>query len=208
MGDAKTGAGVSTPRPRRRKADVARTIVPRLPVSVPLPDEYPLRTPTGEPVTVVHLAAELAPFARTGGLGEAVSSLAHYQSLSGLSSIILMPLYRQVRDVATDLEPVGDAFEVVVGPRHEQAVTTVDDGFGDCGDLVGQLARTVDDLGKPLAHGAMVVDPCKIEVFEWIGLQPLKGAARSLFRVQPAVAHGVEQRAESIHCLTQSRARP
>ncbi len=121
MGDAKPGAGVSTPRPRRRKADAARSTVPRLPVSVPLPNEYPLRTPTGEPVTVVHLAAELAPFARTGGLGEAVASLAHSQALSGLTSIILMPLYRQVRDVATDLEPIGEAFEVVVGPRHEQA---------------------------------------------------------------------------------------
>jgi starch synthase len=72
-------------------------------------------------VTVVHLAAELAPFARTGGLGEAVSSLAHYQALTGLTSIILMPLYRQVAQSTPDLEPVGDPFPVVVGPRTEEA---------------------------------------------------------------------------------------
>src|SRR6185503_15986398 len=72
------------------------------------------------PVTVAHLAAELAPFARTGGLGEAVSSLAHYQALSGMTVLIFMPLYRQVRQVATDLEPVGDPFTVIVGPRTEQ----------------------------------------------------------------------------------------
>jgi len=76
--------------------------------------------PNNDPVTVVHLAAELAPFARTGGLGEAVSSLAHYQARSGITSIIMMPLYKQVPDVANDLEPVGEPFPVVVGPRREE----------------------------------------------------------------------------------------
>ena len=83
---------------------------------------YPLVSgPDNDPVTVVHLAAELAPFARTGGLGEAVSSLAHYQARSGIRSIIMMPLYKQVTEVATDLTPVGDPFPVIVGPRHEVA---------------------------------------------------------------------------------------
>ena len=82
---------------------------------------YPLTAgPSDDPVTIVHLAAELAPFARTGGLGEAVSSLAHYQARSGIKSIIIMPLYKQVLEVATDLEPVGDPFPVQVGPRREQ----------------------------------------------------------------------------------------
>src|SRR5690348_424813 len=81
----------------------------------------PLTTgPANDPVTVVHLAAELAPFARTGGLGEAVSSLAHYQAKSGITSIIMMPLYKQATEVVTDLEPVGEPFPVQVGPRHEQ----------------------------------------------------------------------------------------
>ena len=82
---------------------------------------YPLTSgPSDDPVTVVHLAAELAPFARTGGLGEAVSSLAHYQARSGIRSIIIMPLYKQVLEVASDLEPVGDPFPVHVGPRREE----------------------------------------------------------------------------------------
>lgn len=76
--------------------------------------------PGNEPVTVVHLAAELAPFARTGGLGEAVSSLAHYQARSGITSVIIMPLYKQVVEVATDLEPVSEPFTVQVGPRREE----------------------------------------------------------------------------------------
>src|SRR5690349_18446267 len=36
----------------------------------------PLKTNDGRVVSVVHIVAELAPFARTGGLGEAVKSLA------------------------------------------------------------------------------------------------------------------------------------
>lgn len=91
------------------------------PASTPAGTAYPLSTPvTGEPVTVVHLAAELAPFARTGGLGEAVSSLAHAQAMNGLTTLILMPLYRQAAEAAGDLEPAGEPFPVVVGPRTEE----------------------------------------------------------------------------------------
>ncbi len=86
------------------------------------PDDHPLvHHVTNERVTVVHLAAELAPFARTGGLGEAVSSLAHFQARAGLNVIILFPLYQQAREVVTDLEPVSEKFPVVVGPRTEEA---------------------------------------------------------------------------------------
>lgn len=79
----------------------------------------PLSAPDGRPVRVVHLVAELAPFARSGGLGEAVASLARFQSASGVSTAILMPLYDRVKEVAADIEPVGDAFHVDVGPRRE-----------------------------------------------------------------------------------------
>ncbi|MGH7696506.1 MAG: glycogen/starch synthase, partial [Gemmatimonadaceae bacterium] len=82
---------------------------------------YPLTTPTGEPVSVVHLAAELAPFARTGGLGEAVANLALYQRRVGMETAVVMPLYRQVHDVANDLVPATEPYTVAVGPRQEQA---------------------------------------------------------------------------------------
>jgi starch synthase len=81
----------------------------------------PLRLPNGEPVSIVHLASELLPYARSGGLGEAVKSLASYQAASGHDVTIIMPLYRQVLTVVPDLEPVGDTFQVQVGPRTEEA---------------------------------------------------------------------------------------
>ena len=70
---------------------------------------------------VVHLAAELAPFARTGGLGEAVSGLARYQAAAGTPTMVIMPLYSRVRNVVAGLAPVSPAFRVQVGPRSEEA---------------------------------------------------------------------------------------
>ncbi|HXE58678.1 MAG TPA: glycogen synthase [Gemmatimonadales bacterium] len=86
-----------------------------------IPPPAPLVSHDGRPVTVVHLVAELAPYARTGGLGEAVASLASFQAKSGLDTVIVMPLYRAVRAAAPDLEPVGDSFDVPVGARVEEA---------------------------------------------------------------------------------------
>ncbi|MDF2773926.1 MAG: hypothetical protein K0S86_3423 [Geminicoccaceae bacterium] len=81
----------------------------------------PLRTDDGRIVSVVHVVAELAPFARTGGLGEAVRSLAEFQCASGIPTAIIMPLYRQVHAVVPNLEPVGDPFIVQLGGAQELA---------------------------------------------------------------------------------------
>lgn len=89
--------------------------------SAPRTTAVPLTTAAGEPVAVVHVTAEYYPFARTGGLGEAVAGLANFQHAAGLPVGILMPLYRTVRDEAPDLEPVGQPFRVGLGPRTEEA---------------------------------------------------------------------------------------
>ena len=81
----------------------------------------PLKTNDGRVVSVVHIVAELAPFARTGGLGEAAKSLAEFQSASGIPTAIIMPLYRQVHTVAPNLEQVGEPFTVQLGGQQEQA---------------------------------------------------------------------------------------
>jgi starch synthase len=75
----------------------------------------------GRPVTVVHLAAEYFPYARTGGLAEAVAGLARFQVQAGVRTAAIMPLYRAAREVAGDLEPVGEPFQVQLGPRQEPA---------------------------------------------------------------------------------------
>jgi starch synthase len=84
------------------------------------PTVAPLLSADGRAVQLVHVVAELAPFARSGGLGEAVNSLARFQAASGIPTSIVMPLYDAARDNAPDIEPVGPPFSVHVGPRTER----------------------------------------------------------------------------------------
>jgi len=85
------------------------------------PPPTPLMAADGRPVGVVHLAAELAPFARTGGLGEAVASIARHQAARGISTAVIMPYYRTIRERGVPVVPVGDAYDVDVGPWRSQA---------------------------------------------------------------------------------------
>jgi starch synthase len=91
------------------------------PARAPADARPPLTTAGGEPVSVVHVTAEYFPFARTGGLAEAVNGLAHFQQAAGLNVAVILPLYRTVRDVEPDLEPVGPPFLVAMGGRTEEA---------------------------------------------------------------------------------------
>jgi starch synthase len=75
----------------------------------------------GEPVSIVHVTAEYSPYARTGGLAEAVAGLANFQHVAGLDVTAILPLYRTVRDEDPDLEPVGQPFVVTLGARNEEA---------------------------------------------------------------------------------------
>src|SRR4051794_11438278 len=81
----------------------------------------PLTTAGGQPVSVVHVTAEYYPYARTGGLAEAVSGLARFQRAAGLKVAAILPLYRTVRDVDPDLEPVGQPFMIPMGSHNEEA---------------------------------------------------------------------------------------
>jgi starch synthase len=88
------------------------------PVSLPAPRAAALAR---EPIGVVHLTAEYWPFARTGGLGEAVSGLAGHQAAAGMPTTVMLPLYRQVRASAPSLERAGPPFTVTLGGRTETA---------------------------------------------------------------------------------------
>ena len=68
---------------------------------------------------VLHVTAELWPYARTGGLGQAVADLADYQAASGTESHVVLPLYREARAHAGKIEPLTDPFTVEAGGRRE-----------------------------------------------------------------------------------------
>jgi len=113
---ARASSASTATRPKRtsrKKLEPPQSTIGTLPPA-------PLTRPDGTPAPVVHLAPELSPFARTGGLGEAVASLAKYQAASGIPVTVFMPLYAAVRE-RTELRPLGAEFAVSVGPRTETA---------------------------------------------------------------------------------------
>jgi starch synthase len=71
--------------------------------------------------TVVHLAAEYFPYARTGGLAEAVRGIARHQAAAGAQAFAIIPLYAKVRSVFPGLVQRGEPVEVRVGQRVETA---------------------------------------------------------------------------------------
>jgi starch synthase len=66
-------------------------------------------------MNIVHLVAEYWPFARSGGLAEAVRGIATFQAKSGFPTTAIMPLYRVVRQNTPGLVPLGEPFAVSVG---------------------------------------------------------------------------------------------
>jgi len=66
----------------------------------------------------VHLTAEFTPYARTGGLAEAVQGLADVQTRQGIRVFVIVPLYRLPADQAVEIRqsaaspPVTDPFVV------------------------------------------------------------------------------------------------
>lgn len=103
------------PRPKQRPASP-----PDARAAAPLPQPEPrLAGSDGRAATVVHLVAELAPFARTGGLGEAVASLARYQARAGLDVVILVPYYREIAAQALPVVRAAEPLRVQVNGRQE-----------------------------------------------------------------------------------------
>ena len=82
---------------------------------------------------VVHLSAECWPFARTGGLGEAVAGLAASQAKRGIGVTVVMPYYRTIREAGFETQAVGAPLSIPVGARFEMV----------------QLHRTPAQFGKP-----------------------------------------------------------
>ncbi|MEW6522816.1 MAG: glycogen synthase GlgA [Bacillota bacterium] len=67
---------------------------------------------------ILMVAAEVAPFAKTGGLADVAGSLPKALAMLGNDVRIVMPRYR---DIVQDMDTVAD-FPVSVGPRRETAI--------------------------------------------------------------------------------------
>lgn len=113
---------MTTPASKARRRDSARPRRAAGAATSPPPASPPVpQVAAAERVGVTHLTAEYWPFARTGGLGEAVSGLATYQAAAGLPTTVVMPLYQLVRETTPSLERTGPPLTITLGRHTERA---------------------------------------------------------------------------------------
>ena len=89
-------------------------------IQTTLPSSEGLPAPAYD-ATVVHLSAEYFPYARTGGLAEAVRGIARHQAAAGAQAFAIIPLYAKVRALFPGLVPRGEPVQVRVGTKLETA---------------------------------------------------------------------------------------
>src|SRR5690349_7017594 len=70
-------------------------------------------------VKIVYLSAEVAPFAKTGGLGDVIGALPAAMSRAGHEVRVFMPFYSRIDRTKYRLSPVGiDPIEVRLGAHR------------------------------------------------------------------------------------------
>lgn len=80
----------------------------------------------------MHLTAELAPYARTGGLGEAVATLARFQAQAGIPVACVVPFHREIARKRVRVTRLGPPIAFTVAGRTEEVelLETVPEGRG------------------------------------------------------------------------------
>ena len=72
-------------------------------------------------MNILIVSSEVAPFAKTGGLADVAGALPHHVQQLGHDVVVIMPLYRRVRQSGAALQPTGIHFDVPVGTRSSSA---------------------------------------------------------------------------------------
>jgi starch synthase len=79
-------------------------------------------------VRVLFVSSEVAPYSKTGGLGDVAGALPASLQSMGHDVTVVTPLYPRVRDGGHDLHRVFDSVSVPTAGNHEFSADLADDG--------------------------------------------------------------------------------
>ncbi|MSP60778.1 MAG: glycogen synthase [Myxococcales bacterium] len=80
---------------------------------------------TSRAVKILHVASEVAPFAKTGGLADVASALPRHLRRAGHDVRVFLPLYDTIDAGAANLTPLLDGIEIRLGAHRYQAKIVV-----------------------------------------------------------------------------------
>jgi starch synthase len=119
------------------------------------------------PLRILQLAAELAPFAKTGGLGDVVAGLSRFLGRAGHDARIFLPFYSHlarererylpvdfVQDVPVQLGPRRFTYSVLTTPLPKSEVGAY---FIDCPELFGLAGIYHGDRDDSLRFALLTV---------------------------------------------------
>ena len=98
------------------------------------------------PLRVVHVAAEVSPYAKTGGLGDVLGALPPALARAGIEVSVVLPGYRALHRVAT-LQPVGRVTARVSSHVAETTIAAVE------GAPVPTFAVDAPAFDRPALYG-------------------------------------------------------
>jgi starch synthase len=160
-------------------------VAPALPPR-PAPGPPPARA-----LSIVHIAAELAPHAKVGGLGDVVAGLARACVSRGHDALVCLPFYECLPEGAVNGLAAVDAFDVLRGGGRPPLGVTVHTGTLD--GVPVALFRP-DWGASPLFRGARIYGGNHSEVDAYLFL-----CRAVLDWLSRAVASGDRPRPDSLH---------
>lgn len=175
-------------RPPRSDGGAAVTSSP--PAAVDHTPPHPSRR-----LSIVHVAAELAPRAKVGGLGDVVAGLALACAARGHDALVCLPFYECLPDVAVVGLTTVDAFDVPRGGGNGTAAASlgVTVHTGTLDGVAVALFRP-DWAASPLFRGARIYggNHSEVEAYLFFCRAVLDWLAR-------AVAAGTRPRPDALH---------
>lgn len=119
-------------------------------------------------MNILFVSSEVAPFAKTGGLGDVGAALPRALSHHGYEVRVVLPLYRRVREGKHELKKVLGPIDVQLGPRRIR-FTTLEGKLPGC-DVPVYFVDCPGLYDRPNIYGSAPDEHVRFALLSWASL--------------------------------------